>query len=918
MPKAITPYNFVPLPNTDEYLEAQELPSRNQYHNGRHTGWLAYDVETLTPTYTRAASFNDIPPTPSIRPGENVDFFHRGDFVPVLPGSSLRGMFRSVYEIMTYSRLQFLSAQTPFFRTFAEKRSDVGEEYKRQFQPNDTPGVPRLVGGIMHYRNEEWVLRVSNIPTSSAGDSRGFVGIRANDDSLNNKPDVMGTRHPDISRGKNRPDQYQFRTLRYYVAIGVTDIHLLQDDPSGGHYHQFPVFESELTDDVTAPLGELILTGKEVQSRTIYQIILRSDSKTGYTDFEIPNNVIRDYETWRDGAHSEPLRNAAAKGVYGKAPRNLIKDGEPAFAILVPGANTVQVIGANMMLHLRYDHSMQEVVSRGVPKHGIDLAQAVFGNVGERDATRNIKTRVYFEDAVYQRSKGRIWLTNSSNGVVITKPALLLGPKPTAVQAYLRQPDAHLGQNQYLMAIRHWNSPDAATRGFKRYWHRSDRAARENIVPAVIPAQQLDRDRAQDKLRTLMRPVEKGVVFRGRIRFENLTDVELGALYAAVQLPATMAHKFGMAKNLGLGSVRVSLDLANSVILKMTDRFKSLQIGVGMEEASTTVQRAYQIFQASLPTEHKGNLWQAPRLQALGVMLSCPSVVDDSNTRQISIEPGLKENPLRLVVVLRSRTDALAKDLYNLLPADAKEFIALWGLPDPAYELSRGALSDVIAAVLREVKLHDPETAGPRTKVINQKISNRTREAINLYRDGRLGSQLESLNWRILEECYPSEGSQWKQRWPLYNAVEVGGGEALRDIFPQPDGQSALDVSDDAVLVRPFTYKASAAERTTADAKSTDGSGLAAAFVRADVETGNDIPTPGPSYPQDGTAKKLRVEFLDRSNKGVRIRLPATSSVCLCSNCPPVAPSDWTDNHVRADVTFKNGQPVSAVWKSWK
>lgn len=54
-----------------------------------------------------------------------------------------------------------------------------------------------------------------------------------------------------------------------------------------------------------------------------------------------------------------------------------------------------------------------------------------------------------------------------------------------------------------------------------------------------------------------MQPVKSGVQFRGRIRFENLTDLELGAILHALQLPDGCCHRIGMGKPLGLGSIRI-------------------------------------------------------------------------------------------------------------------------------------------------------------------------------------------------------------------------------------------------------------------------------------------------------------------------------------------------------------------------
>jgi hypothetical protein len=52
--------------------------------------------------------------------------------------------------------------------------------------------------------------------------------------------------------------------------------------------------------------------------------------------------------------------------------------------------------------------------------------------------------------------------------------------------------------------------------------------------------------------------VKAGITFSGRVRFNNLTNLELGALLEALQLPSGCSHRLGMGRPLGLGSVRIT------------------------------------------------------------------------------------------------------------------------------------------------------------------------------------------------------------------------------------------------------------------------------------------------------------------------------------------------------------------------
>ncbi len=56
---------------------------------------------------------------------------------------------------------------------------------------------------------------------------------------------------------------------------------------------------------------------------------------------------------------------------------------------------------------------------------------------------------------------------------------------------------------------------------------------------------------------TVAEVLKAGTSFSGRVRFENLHPAELGALLAALKLPSDCAHKIGMGKPYGMGSIRI-------------------------------------------------------------------------------------------------------------------------------------------------------------------------------------------------------------------------------------------------------------------------------------------------------------------------------------------------------------------------
>ena len=96
-----------------------------------------------------------------------------------------------------------------------------------------------------------------------------------------------------------------------------------------------------------------------------------------------------------------------------------------------------------------------------------------------------------------------------------------------------------------------WDSPRAALRGHKQYWHRPGAVIETSTEKVATQFQ-----KARDRLR-----------FRSVIRYENLCPIELGVLLVALDLPNTApsssspssAHHLGLGKPIGLGSFRIEI-----------------------------------------------------------------------------------------------------------------------------------------------------------------------------------------------------------------------------------------------------------------------------------------------------------------------------------------------------------------------
>lgn len=192
----------------------------------------------------------------------------------------------------------------------------------------------------------------------------------------------------------------------------------------------------------------------------------------------------------------------------------------------------VKHFGFGRYYRIPYQKEIQDHVPAAVQDATItDFADAIFG---KREC---FASRVFFDDALLE-----------SDVKVYPKAEYshpLLSPKPTSFQLYLEQ--------NGTKASKHWNI-DTPIRGYKLYWHNKETPLKWEISA----------DEKVIKGMKKIRPIKAKTVFQGCIRFENLSDIELGALLKTLHLGTEdndIYYKIGQGKSIGLGSVKIESNL---------------------------------------------------------------------------------------------------------------------------------------------------------------------------------------------------------------------------------------------------------------------------------------------------------------------------------------------------------------------
>jgi CRISPR-associated protein (TIGR03986 family) len=142
---AIAPYNFVPLPqqvvraDPAWYREAHASYRRNHF-----TGRIHCTLTTETPVFVRCG-LTAVELAAGKEAKNQPDFFYQNPVSkqPVIPGSSLRGLLRSLVEIASHSKIDRVTdRQRYFYRAVADPNND--SPLKKTLHRSDEEAASRL------------------------------------------------------------------------------------------------------------------------------------------------------------------------------------------------------------------------------------------------------------------------------------------------------------------------------------------------------------------------------------------------------------------------------------------------------------------------------------------------------------------------------------------------------------------------------------------------------------------------------------------------------------------------------------------------------------------------------------------------------------------------------------------------------
>ena len=629
---ATAPYNFIPLP--EKVIPAEVLPDHDSYDGKRFTGTITCRLDTKTPLYTRTmltpeqhqAYAGDFHTFLVEHPAEAAAFFHHGDpsKEPVIPGSSLRGMLRTLVEILSYSKVDWVTGKKLVYRAVGD-RSSLGIKYRSQLlgTQNQTP-LPypnrSVRGGYLRRRGSDWYIQPAQ---EHLGESIVHVNYTDANQVTHGSYGTHRTYDVYVQPAARVPDNRGQRgTADLILNIAITRFVQPRTGTRQPGWEEGVLIES-------GQMGKL--PPQPGQHPKHMHCVIYAPNTTIPQDkwLKVPDDI------W--AAYQEDLKiSREAKNT----PREL-KDGSPLF-YLVDSHGDLVFFGPTMMFRLLYPHSPHDFIPAEIRDPSIiDMTDAIFGYVRDEDPgndhPQHYAGRVRFSDA------RRVDVTTDPwHSEQLIKPQILSGPKPTTFQHYLEQ-----SQPDDSGKLKHYADipQNIKIRGHKLYWHRG------NDFSSHLHVFNQPNLGTQD---TLIKPVKTELTFEFKINFENLTAAELGALLWAIELPAgdnqERCHRLGMAKPLGLGSVKIRVES-----LQIQDRqhryqnlFQKAEWDDGGPKEGQNTATYHEAFEAYV-TGHLGvggPYGAQPRIQMLLTMLRFPGP-NLNAIRYMTIQPNqFKDRPV--------------------------------------------------------------------------------------------------------------------------------------------------------------------------------------------------------------------------------------------------------------------------------
>jgi len=524
--KSKAPYNFIELEDfiLDKCRE-EELLMHERYHDGLKTGCIQYEIKVITPLHISAGKkeFGKEKEDSEEDNSREEELFKNPLGQYVIPGNTIRGLARYNASIFSFAsvinepkRKKDIENKRFFYRTFASKDANIRKWY------SDTLGMKpgqrgsfrytvlqKVQAGYIRKRGEEYVItpavKIGNKNVDDESRMKSYMPIH--EWELRNL-NVQGVYYlyndnlkkedykSDSTLRENRNSQYR----PYFIEV------------------RYNVAEGKPKIDINGKFKGMLANSNYINSKRQHYLIFEEDKNSA--EIVVSKKLA---ELYTDDLKYTQERNAASKEIY-KEYYELPKEGEVKPVFFVKEGDRL-IFGFTPYLRIPAEGDIYDGIPEAHKNYtGTDFIDAMFG-------WKDFRTKLSFLDAVCE----------SPNPEITKEYEMMLAePKPSWYKGYLKQRKDTLES---------YSTEGYEIRGRKFYWMKES-----------LDIQGMEEQEKKERLVTRMKCYAENTKFIGKVKFENLTDEELGLLIYSLKQGDTEGYfNLGKGKPYGFGKCRIRI-----------------------------------------------------------------------------------------------------------------------------------------------------------------------------------------------------------------------------------------------------------------------------------------------------------------------------------------------------------------------
>ncbi|MCI9645286.1 MAG: TIGR03986 family CRISPR-associated RAMP protein [Lachnospiraceae bacterium] len=567
MYKFINPYNFIPM-------GTQKAKASKKDTDELVSGMITYSVWTKTPLFIPNTSYNKVYQDKQAHEDHKsyqfysyVNYQEQGSIEkipypkPVIPGSEIRGMFRSNYEILTNSCMSALDSDKKLSKRTMES-----------YQPGLLQRVAKRDGSVRYD-----LVKATDVlwRTMGANNAKEDL-VWGNDKEHYDRNCYIQEKFPEGSRvefilhirynDQGRRIKPVASSVRMY---GQEDRNQAQDQKVAGRRQEGYIIKGEKGPDMPYRLRRGIPPSRKRCCR-----IFQKDERPGNVWEDVKISLLDELlEVYAKNDLDNASRYEEYKERYEEFKSGNGNEYFPVYySIIVEGAN--QRIANNQNRNMAnnrnqkkriflapacktreiYDHTLSHLAGNLAPctaGSGYCEACELFGAVTADGEAKSSHLRFTDLQAEEKEDSAQYYLPRP-----ITLPELS-SPKLNNMEFYLERPKGQ-GQNAawfwtydyYIDAGGNLHIQQGRLAGRKFYWH-------QDLGDDYCPQEE------KGKRNVTIHPVRSKIAFEGKIYFDKISKETLNKLIYLInagEQPTEMekkehGYKIGMAKPLGLGSI---------------------------------------------------------------------------------------------------------------------------------------------------------------------------------------------------------------------------------------------------------------------------------------------------------------------------------------------------------------------------